>query len=191
MSRPMETLEQRRFTVEEYHRMGEASILAPGERVELIRGVIRQMSPKRRKHVVAATKAFRVLDKALEGRATVYLEAPLGLEDLDSEPEPDIVVCSNPDVESYGTTETKPLLVIELADSSLRYDMTEKAALYADAQIPEYWVVNLVDRVLEVHRRPQNGAYETCLRVPCGSRISPEAWPEVDLDVSALFPKVP
>jgi Uma2 family endonuclease len=187
----METLEQRRFTVEEYHRMGEASILAPGERVELIRGVIRQMSPKRRKHVVAATKAFRVLDKALEGRATVYLEAPLGLEDLDSEPEPDIVVCSNPDVESYGTTETKPLLVIELADSSLRYDMTEKAALYADAQIPEYWVVNLVDRVLEVHRRPQNGAYETCLRVPCGSRISPEAWPEVDLDVSSLFPKVP
>jgi Uma2 family endonuclease len=69
--------------------------------------------------------------------------------------------------------------------------MTEKAALYADAQIPEYWVVNLVDRVLEVHRRPQNGAYETCLRVPCGSRISPEAWPEVDLDVSSLFPKVP
>jgi len=188
MPRPMETLEQRRFTVEEYHLMGEAGILAPGERVELIRGVIRQMSPKRRKHVVAATKVFTVFFKALEGRATVYLEAPLGLEDLDSEPEPDIVVCSNPDVESYGTPETKALLVIELADSSLRYDMTEKAALYADAQIPEYWVVNLVDRVLEVHRRPQNGAYETCMRVLCGSRISPEAWPDVAFDVSSFFP---
>lgn len=191
MARPMETLEHRRFTVEEYHRMGEAGILAPGERVELIRGVIRQMSPKRRKHVVAGTKAFRGLDKALEGRATVYLEAPLGLEDLDSEPEPDIVVCSNPDVESYGTTETKPLLVIELADSSLRYDMTEKAALYADAQIPEYWVVNLVDRMLEVHRRPQNGAYETCLRVSCGAQVSPEAWPDVAFDVSSFFPSEP
>ena len=171
--------------------MGEAGILAPGERVELIRGVIREMTPKRRPHVVAATKVLKVFFKALEGRASVYLEAPLELQALDSEPEPDVIVCSNPDVESYGTPETKPLLVVELADSSLRYDMTEKLALYADALIPEYWVVNLVDRILEVHRRPRNGAYETRLRVSCGSQVSPEAWPDVAFDVSSFFPKEP
>jgi len=188
MSRLAETLEQRRFTVEEYHRLAEAGVLAPGERVELIRGVIREMSPKRRKHVVAGTKVLAVFFKALEGRASVYPEAPLAFADLDSEPEPDVVVCSNPDVESWGTPDSKPLLVVELADSSLRYDMTEKAALYADARIPEYWVVNLVDRMLEVHRRPENGIYETRLRVPCGGQVSPEAWPEVVFDVSSLFP---
>jgi Uma2 family endonuclease len=191
MSRPTETLEQRRFTVEEYHRIGEAGVLAPGERVELIRGVIREMSPKRRKHVVAATKLLAVFFKALEGRASVYPEAPLELADLDSEPEPDVVVCSNPDVESWGTPDAKPLLVVELADSSLRYDMTEKAALYADARIPEYWVVNLVDRMLEVHQKPQDGVYETRLRVPCGGQVSPEAWPEVVFDVSSFFPAEP
>ena len=191
MSRPLQTLAQRRFTVEEYHRMAETGILEPRERVELIRGVIREMSPKRRAHVVSATKVFTVLMKALEGRASVYLEAPLGLENLDSEPEPDVVACSNPDLESYGTTETRRLLVIEVADSSLRYDLTEKAALYAAAQIPEYWVVNLVDRVLEVHRKAVNGFYEVLNRLTGDMRVSPEAWPEVDLDASSLFPKVP
>jgi Uma2 family endonuclease len=188
MARLAETLEQRRFTVEEYHRMGEAGVLAPAERVELIRGVIREMSPKRRKHVVGGTKAFKVLDRALEGRASVYPEAPLEFPDLDSEPQPDVVVCSDPDIESWGTPHAKPLLVVELADSSLRYDMTEKAALYADARIPEYWVVNLVDRMLEVHRHPRDGVYETRLRVPCSGQVSPEAWPDVVFDVSSFFP---
>jgi Uma2 family endonuclease len=92
MARPTETLQHRRFTVEEYRRMGDAGILAPGERVELIRGVIREMTPKRRPHVVAATKVLKVFFKTLEGRASVYLEAPLELQALDSEPEPDVIV---------------------------------------------------------------------------------------------------
>ena len=168
--------------------MGEAGVLAPAERVELIRGVIREMSPKRRKHVVGGSKLLALFFKAFEGRASVYQEAPLEFPELDSEPQPDVVVCSNLDIESWGTLDAKPLLVVEIADSSLRYDMTEKAALYADARIPEYWVVNLVDRMLEVHRHPKDGVYETRLRVPCSGQVSPEAWPGVVFDVSSFFP---
>lgn len=169
--------------------MAETGILAPGERVELVRGVVREMSPKGRAHVVAVTKVFTVLLDALRGRVSLYPEAPLGFDHLDSDPEPDLVVCSNPDVETYGTTETRPLLVVEVAESSLQYDLKEKATLYADARIPEYWVVNLVERVLEVHRRPENGSYTVRLRLSLDERISPEAWPDVNVDVSSLFPR--
>lgn len=169
--------------------MTETGILAPGERVELVRGVVREMSPKGRAHVVAVTKVFTVLLEALRGRASLYPEAPLGLEHLDSDPEPDVVLCSNPDVETYGTTKTRPLLVVEVAESSLQYDSTEKASPYADARIPEYWVVNLVECVLEVHRRPEHGSYAVRRRLSLHDRLSPEAWPDVDIEVSSLLPR--
>ncbi len=111
----------RRFTVDEYHRMVDAGILREDDRVELIYGVIREMSPKNRPHIVAATRVLRVFEHGLAGRAGVYTEAPLGIVKLDSEPEPDILVTDEPDVESYGTDSFRPLLVIEVADSSLRY----------------------------------------------------------------------
>ena len=91
---------------------------------------------------------------------------------LDSEPEPDIVVGDNPDVESYGTESFRPLLVIEVADSSLRYDLSLKSELYARAGIPEYWVVDLPNRVLVVFRNP-DGAYQTRDTYAPGSRIAP------------------
>ena len=139
MARAVDTIEQRLFTVEEYHRMAEAGILSPDERVELIRGVIHAMSPKKRPHVVAVTGALKLLEKALEGRASVYPEAPLVLTDLDSEPEPDVMVCSNPDFRASGTEATRALLVVEIADSSRSRDLGVKVALYAEAGVPEYW----------------------------------------------------
>ena len=109
-------------------------------------------------------------------------------EELDSEPQPDVMVCSNPDTRAYGTARTHPLLVVKIADSSVEYDLKEKASLFATAGIPEYWVVNLVDRVLEVFRHPAQGIYETRLRLRPGEHVSPEAWPGKALDVSALLP---
>jgi Uma2 family endonuclease len=110
------------------------------------------------------------------------------VEEIDSEPQPDVMVCSNPDTRSYGTARTRPLLVVEIADSSVEYDLKEKANLYASARIPEYWVVNLEDRVLEVFRKPGAGAYELRLRLSIGESVSPEAWPNLDFEVSSLFP---
>ncbi len=97
------------------------------------------------------------LRDALRGRASVYFEAPLTAVQLDSEPEPDVLVCSNPEEWAYRSPRTKPLLEIEAADSSLEFDRGEKACLYAEAGVPEYWVVNLVDRVLMVFREPLKG----------------------------------
>jgi Uma2 family endonuclease len=180
--------ESRRFTVDEYHRMAEAGVFRPDERVELIRGVVRRMSPKNRAHVVAATKLHQTLVRALGGRAAVFKEDPLKLIRLDSEPEPDILATSSPDIDAYGTEDSKPLLVIEVAASSLRFDMSAKAVLYAEAGVPEYWVLNLADKELIVFRAPLGGAYRDRTTLRAGDRVAPAAWPDVELDVGELFP---
>jgi len=188
MSRVLASVAQRRFTVEQYHRMAETGILGPDERVELVRGVIRDMSPKNWAHVMTTKVVFRMLEDALRGRASVYQEAPLVAEGIDSEPEPDVLVCSNPDEWAYRSRRTKPLLVIEVANSSLEYDLSEKASLYAEAGVPEYWVVNLVDRVLMVFREPLKGSYQVRLSLDETTRVTPEPWPELTFEVSAFFP---
>src|SRR3972149_9110486 len=101
MVRGPESVAQRRFTVEEYHRMAETGILGPDERVELVRGVIREMSPKNWAHVMAAKSVYDLPRDALPGQASVYQEAPLVAEGIDSEPEPDVLLCSNPDEWAY------------------------------------------------------------------------------------------
>lgn len=140
MARAAETTDARRFTVEEYHRMAENGIFMPDERVELIRGVVRRMSPKNYAHVVAATKLYQRLVTSLAGRASVFTEDPLKLLRLDSEPEPDILATSSPDIEDYGKESSQPVLVVEVAESSLRYDLDAKAPLYASRTIPlTFW----------------------------------------------------
>lgn len=183
------TFAVRRFTVEEYHRMAETGILSPDERVELIRGTVRKMSPKNRAHVIASARVFTVLLKELEGRASVYSEAPVVLAELESEPEPDVLVCSNPEIDAYGTNASTPLLVVEVADSSLKSDLGDKVSLHAEAEIPEYWVVNLVERVLVVFREPRNGSYQRQLLLELGARVTPAPWPDVDIAVVSLFPE--
>ncbi len=188
MSRALESVAQRRFTVGEYHLMAETGILGPDERVELIRGFIREMSPKNWAHVIATRRIFLMLENRLRGRASVYVEAPLTADAIDSEPEPDVLVCSNPDDLAYRSPRTKPVLVIEVADSTLDYDLGEKAALYAEAGVPEYWVVNLVERVLEVRREPANGAYRDSDSLDAKASVTPQAWPDLPFEVSSLFP---
>jgi Uma2 family endonuclease len=188
MAAVVETPQSRRFTVDEYHRMGETGILSPDERVELLWGVVSLMSPKSRAHVVSANLTFDVFRERLRGRAAIYKEDPLRAQGLDSEPEPDVMVCANPDVHAFGTEQMNPLLVIEVAESSLRRDLRVKPPLYAAAKVPEYWVVNLVDRVLEAFRNPEEGRYLERFRLPEEARVSPEAWPDLELAVSGFFP---
>ncbi len=188
MSRALASVAPRRFTVAEYHRMGETGILGPDERIELVRGVIREMSPKNWAHVMVSKSIYDLLRDALRGRASVYNEAPLAADEIDSEPEPDVLVCSNPDEWAYRSRRTKPLLVIEVAISSLEYDLGEKASLYAEAGVPEYWVVNLIERVLVVFREPLEGRYQVRLSLEEKDRVTPEAWAELTFEVSAFFP---
>jgi Uma2 family endonuclease len=185
------TIGLRHFTVDEYHRMAEVGILGGDDRVELISGVVREMSPRNRPHVIATTGIRELFARGLAGRAGVYEEKPLQLEALDSEPEPDIVVYSNPDLRTYGTARTSALLVIEVADASLLYDLTTKAELYARGGIPEYWVVDLVHRALVVFRNPDHGVYRVRETHPPGSRLAPISWPDFTVEVVALFPSEP
>ena len=180
--------ELRTFSVEEYHRMGEAGVFAPRERVELIRGVVRMMSPKGRRHVIAVSKATELFVLALATRATVFVHAPMPVRALESEPEPDLYVVSNPDPQSYDTADAKTELVIEVADSSLEYDRTTKAALYAEAGVPEYWIVNVVDDVVEVHREPGARGYGSRTVAGRGGELRPLAWPDVVARVDELLP---
>ena len=83
---------------------------------------------------------------------------------------------------------SRPLLFIEVASSSLRYDLNAKASLYAEAGVPEYWVLNLVDRELVVFRTPQEGDYRDRATYRSGDRVVPEAWEDVVIEVSELFP---
>ncbi len=149
------------------------------------------MSPKNRAHVVAANRTFDLFRRRLEGRAWVYKEDPLRADALDSEPEPDVMVVANPDLNAFGTERMKPLLVIEVAESSLPRDLRVKPSIYAAASVPEYWVVNLVAGVLEVFRNPEEGRYRDHSSLPADARVSPEAWPDLNLEVSSMFPEEP
>jgi Uma2 family endonuclease len=189
MARALETVAQRRFTVEEYHRMAETGILSPEERLELLWGVVRPMSPKNRAHVIAANRVVDLFRQKLAGRARVYKEDPLRVESLDSEPQPDVMVCGNPELEAFGTDRMEPLLTIEVSDSSLPRDLGDKASLYAMAGVAEYWVLNLVDRELEVFRDPSEGRYRRHFRARATERVSPQPWPDVEIEVSALLPE--
>lgn len=168
--------------------MGEAGVFPPDERVELIRGVVRHMSPKGKRHSIAVRLAMEIFVRRLEGRAGVQIQDALSLEGIRSEPEPDIVVTTARDPRETRSEQSQTLLVIEVSDSSLRFDRESKAPLYAEAGIPEYWIVNLVDDVLEVFRNPRGRAYQTHDALKATDTVAPLSFPELELTVRDLLP---
>ncbi len=147
-----------RFSRTEYHQMAEAGLFLT-KRVELLEGVIVSMSPQNSPHAGTVHRLLFVLSRTLGTGAYVRVQAPVILNDW-SEPEPDIAVCQ-PD--PYDYTQEHPrvhqvYMVIEVADPSLTYDRTQKAHAYAVSGIPEYWIVNLVERRVEVLNAPDPAA---------------------------------
>jgi len=143
----------RRFSRAEYERLIELGVFQPGEPIELIGGELMVAEPQGAAHYTAITKTAKTLEVAFGPGWYVRTQGPIGL-DEDSEPEPDIaVVPGSPD--DYGRTHpSRPTLTVEVAESSLGADRHHKGSLYARAGLPDYWVLNLVDRVLEVYREP-------------------------------------
>jgi Uma2 family endonuclease len=137
---------------------------------------------------MAVRMLVRLFPVRLAGRAGFEVQDPLKVPGWHSEPEPDFLVSSNPRPDAYGTEDDRPLLVVEVADTSLEYDRTTKAPLYAEAGVPEYWIINLVDDVLEVYRRPKGREYQTHEVMKPGGRVTPQAWPELEIDVADLVP---
>ncbi len=187
----------RRWTLEEYNRMVNAGILTAQDKVQLVEGEIVEMTPQNSPHMITVTKAFRLLEKAAGDKQYVRIQGPLILEP-DSEPEPDVaVVTGSPDDDWYAHP-TTALLVIEVADSSLAFDRTRKARVYAHAGIPEYWIINVEERCIEVHRDPAADVpapaephYMTRTVYRPGESITPIAMPKLSLAVNDLVRPAP
>ncbi|MEZ4227146.1 MAG: Uma2 family endonuclease [Polyangiaceae bacterium] len=156
-----------------------------GERIELVYGVLRQMSPIGPPHTSSVGRITRLLVLALAKDALVLVQCPFAASDL-SEPEPDFTVVPLADYQDDHPHEA--FLVVEVSQSSLRYDRGTKQRLYAEAGVPEYWIVNLVDRTLEVYAEPRDGSYCEVRILAPGERIAPRAFPHVEFGVDELLP---
>ena len=174
-----------RFTVSEYENMIALGILKEDARVELIHGEIVAKMPIGDAHIACVDRLTRLMFLAVGDRATVSIQNPVRLPD--SEPEPDLVL-KRPRKDFYG----KPgppdiLLLIEVAETSLEDDREVKGPLYAEAGVAEYWIVNLVDGCLEVHRDPQpTGNYADVQTLRPGDRIEVAALPGVTVEVGEV-----
>lgn len=180
-----------RFTVAEYHRMAEAGILGEDSRVELIRGQIVDKAPIGAPHLGMVNRLTRLLPGILSDRGMLSVQNPVRLDD-GSEPESDVAVL-RPRGDYYATAAPCPSdvrLLIEVADTSLDDDRAIKVPLYAENGIAECWIVNLLDRVVEVYRQPGNGRYTDVRRVGPGEILGIALLPGVALPVVDLFPTV-
>jgi Uma2 family endonuclease len=179
---------RRLFTVEEYRRMGEAGILKPHDRVELIRGEIIEMSPIGHRHVAFVDNLNELFVVRLSGRAIVSVQSPVAVT-AHSEPQPDLKVLRRRGVpyKDAEATAVDVLLIIEVAETSLRYDRTVKSRLYAEAGVPEYWVVDCDAEAVEVHRAPTADGYSDVTRVTGEGTVSPAAFPDVRLTLAQIF----
>ena len=153
---------QRRLRVEDYHRMVAAGVFEEDERLELLEGVILQMSPQSPRHAVVITRLCDPQFATVGPECLVRAQLPLTLEP-DSEPEPHVAIVRRAEQGDRHRHPSSALAVFEVASDSLRKDRLAKAVLYAQAGIPEYVIVNLAQECLEVHRDPdpQGRRYRT------------------------------
>jgi Uma2 family endonuclease len=180
-------LPRRLFTVDEYYEMARVGILKPDERVELLDGEIVAMNPIGSPHAWCVTRLMEVF-APLIGRIRVSLQNPLRLGHR-SEPEPDIVVVRHDSPEDRHPGPTEALLVIEVADSSIRKDRRTKMPMYARAGIPEYWIVDLNRDRIEVYRDPVRARYRSVTILGRGDVVSPQFAPDLVVDVSTVLGK--
>jgi Uma2 family endonuclease len=174
---------QRPLRGEEYERMVAAGFFRD-ERVELIQGVVVEMSPQNAPHSYVIQLLNRLLMPRLVGRADVRVQLPF-IAGADSVPEPDLAVVALGDY--MDAHPSHALLIIEVADSSLKFDRQEKAELYAKVGIPEYWIVNVASRSIERHSEPTAETYARVTPFRSGDSLAPLAFPDVALRVDQVF----
>ena len=179
------------WTKEQYHRMGEMGLF-DDTRVELIEGEIIEMSPIGSRHFTSVGLTTQVLSRVF---GDGYCVMPQNAFDAGprSEPQPDVAVYQGNIRDFTDALPTTALLVVEVADSTLRSDRDRKARLYSGRGIPEYWIVNLRDNLLEVHRQPSSRpelpvAYQSVLTLTPTDTIASLAAPQLFINVADLLP---
>lgn len=183
----------RRWTRAEYDRLVDLGMLH-GEPVELIGGHLVVAEPHGSYHASTLGAAGDALRAALPPGWLLRVQLPVALDD-ESEPEPDLALVPGEWAEYRAAHPSRPALVVEVAESSLAFDRSEKGSLYARAGIRDYWIVNLVDRILEVCREPEPDSaalygwrYRIAQRLERTDVVSPLALPSVRVAVAALLP---
>ncbi|WP_250122097.1 Uma2 family endonuclease [Chroococcidiopsis sp. CCMEE 29] len=191
----MTIITAKRFTLEEYHRLADLGFFSEDDRVELIRGEIIQMAAKGTAHTNCCRNLLRELAALIAGQAELQCQDPITLPS-NSEPEPDFVILRQRD-DNYRYALPNPsdvLLIIEIANSTLKYDQEVKLPLYAEAGISDYWLFNLVENHLEAYSEPYQELQGTFgYRVKriflLNEVVTFICFPDLSLDLSRVFPK--
>ncbi|HWB53156.1 MAG TPA: Uma2 family endonuclease [Tepidisphaeraceae bacterium] len=177
----------RHWTLAEYYQLAEEGWFE-GQRVQLIEGEIIQMPPQGHAHALCLSRVSRWLYETFNREYVIRVQMPLNAL-KDSDPEPDAAVLRGPD-EQYRNHPRSALFVVEIADSSLRLDR-RKAGIYAAAGVPEYWIVNLAERCIEVYRSAETSgksSYPSPIVINENQTISTLAFPEANVKVAVLLP---
>lgn len=177
-----------------YLAAAEAGLFA-GTRVELIGGEIIAMSPMTSRHAAIVSLVLKALMRIFGDTHHLICQTPMDFGPT-SEPEPDVAICVGSALEYLDSKPTHAVLVVEVAETSLRYDRTTKASLYARAGIPDYWIVNVRERTIEVYRHPDENetqpfgyGYKLTMRLAAKDTVSPLAAPEAHISVAAIVPE--
>jgi Uma2 family endonuclease len=184
----------RRWTRVEYERLVDQGIFREDEHLELLDGLLVVREPQGSRHGAAVAALCAALARAFGAGFHVRPQLPLALDDA-SEPEPDIVVVRGGAWDYVSAHPTTPLLVVEIAETSLLLDREHKSSLYARAHVADYWIVNLPESVIEVYRQPVPAIgtsfgwqYQSGQRLTAGAIISPLSAPQVSVAVGDLLP---
>ena len=180
----------KRWTVADYHRMDELGLLPAAERTELIEGQVLVMAAKGTPHVLALRLARDRFESLLrEQPVFISTQDPIQLDDF-SEPEPDLAVIRGGilDYDENHPSSGDVALVMEVADSTLAYDLETKDKLYAASGILDYWVLDLKSRCLHIFREPAASGYGVCLTIEAVGQASPLAFPELTFTIAELLP---
>lgn len=179
-------IEHKLFTVDEYEQMISAGVLGEDDRLELIEGEIIKMSPIGSVHIFIVNRLNKLLAARVRERAVVSVQNPIRL--ANSQPQPDLTLLV-PAVElrpQRVPSAADVLLLIEVADTTTRFDQSVKVPLYGGEGISEYWIIDLSKNVVEVYRGPGAGGYKTKQTFAPGDVLAPEAFPDMRLDVQDI-----
>jgi Uma2 family endonuclease len=179
---------KKRFTVEEYYKMDEAGILTPEDRTELIDGEIIEVTKMGPRHASVLSRVTRLFVKLFNGKALLRAQLPFPINDY-TEVQPDAALFK-PQADYYGSAHpgaADVLLVLEIADSSLKYDRDMKLKVYAAANVPEVWIADLRGDSLLVFRDPSSRTYKTSLGFKREESISCLAFPDIRFSVQELL----
>src|ERR1700693_3088046 len=184
----------RRWTRTEYDRLIDMGMFQAGERLELLAGNLVVREPRGDPHTLAVELVNEALRTAFGREWRVRVQLPIAL-DQESEPEPDIPVAPGRARDRREAKPSRLALIVEIAESSLALDREYKGSLYAKARVPDFWIVNLGDRVLEAYRAPMpdasasyGWAYRSAQSLHAGEHVSPLAAPAARIPVADLLP---